>query len=185
MSPVDKPKPARNGKFVDKLLAEDGEQRDRSKDDVERQMTTQKRDAGRAPSTEKLMARAEHRAAKRSDGAVGGTTVGAIGRVSRAPRWLWLAVAALCGLAVFAVVRRPEAPVLKGASALAHATELRQAAFRDCDAKEWKRCWKSLDEARDLDQEGNLSPLVVRARARAAAGMGTRVPGDIGGPSGR
>lgn len=185
MSPGDKPDPARGWQFVEKPLAVDREQRDRANDKIERQMTTEKLDAERVPSAEELLAKAEERAAKRPDGVVGGATVRAIARVRSAPWWLWLALAALCGLAVFAVVRRPATPALKGAPALARASELRQAAFRDCGAKEWKRCWKGLDEARDLDQEGDLSPLVVRARARAAAGMGTRPPGDIGGPSER
>ena len=184
MNPADKPDPARGWQFVKKLLAQDVERFDHASDDeVERQMTAQNVNPARVPSAEELLAKAQERAAKRTEGAADGARVEALPAPRRLPRWLLPAAAAFCGLAGVVVIELPAIQALKVPSAQDRAADLRRAAFRDCDAKQWQRCWRALDDARLLDPEGDLAPLVVRARARAAAGMGTRPPG--GGDSGQ
>jgi hypothetical protein len=43
-------------------------------------------------------------------------------------------------------------------------TRLRSAAYAACDARRWGECKEKLDQARDIDREGESDPRVVAAR---------------------
>jgi hypothetical protein len=181
MSPLGKPDPAQGWQFVEKLIADDSLQIDGARsDEVTSPMATKGGNATEVPSADDLLAKAQERAAKRPARGEYGPIVTAISTARSAPWWLWPAAAAFCGIAGVVVAYRLSSHATKELTTIERAADVRRAALRDCDAKEWQRCWKGLDEARDFDPEGDLAPLVVRARARAAAGMGTRAPEEKG-----
>jgi DNA-binding NarL/FixJ family response regulator len=53
------------------------------------------------------------------------------------------------------------------------ALDLRHRALHDCDVGRFRGCLKELDEARELDPEGDGAPALERARSRARAGVGS------------
>jgi hypothetical protein len=52
--------------------------------------------------------------------------------------------------------------------------ELRLDASKACEEKDWQKCVELLDEAKDMDPEGDRASEVQRLRGRAARGMPTK-----------
>ena len=115
-------------------------------------------------------------------------------RVSRMRRFMrerWMAevaafaVLSIIGILVYRALRTeppvagkdPAPPIPTGAptttatpdSPSERAVELRRVAFDACNAGDWARCEKALDDARNLDRGGEADPRVNEARAKIAA----------------
>ena len=56
------------------------------------------------------------------------------------------------------------------------APALRHDALAACDAGEWRECLDDLDEARDLDPDGDEAPAIREARERAERALSNARP---------
>jgi hypothetical protein len=193
VSKPEKPDLARGWRFVEKLLAdEDAERLDQASDeDIERQMRAHgAREPSRVPSADELLAKAAARAAQRNAGAkqASGPTVRTRPVRPRRTQWVtWLAAAAIAGLVAAAVTRQrkpdmvsspypgdaggePQAPTAKEIAA-----QLRSDAFAACGAERWAECEGKLDEAKNVDPDGESDARVKETRtavANAKRGVG-------------
>jgi DNA-directed RNA polymerase specialized sigma24 family protein len=124
-------------------------------------------------------------------------------RVSRMRRWMkerWAAeLAAVAMLGALALAAwwllhgRSEPPVARDlpmptispepSEPVQKARALRADALRACDRSEWRTCLDGLDQARGLDPEGDVAPVVGAARASAQAGLRAAPPPDSAAPS--
>lgn len=116
-------------------------------------------------------------------------------RVSRMRRWMkeqWalelalVAALALVGVMVWQTLRtepsRDEVP--RAETPRDRARDLRQEALRACDASAFDACLRQLDQARDLDPDGDSAPEVQGARKAAADAMNARPKGfDVAPPA--
>jgi RNA polymerase sigma factor (sigma-70 family) len=103
-------------------------------------------------------------------------------RVSRMRRWMkerWIAelaavaVIALLGVFVYRWLKtKPveavrDVPTAEPIGPMERATELRRAALDQCEKHLYQECLKGLDQAKELDPEGDSAPEVQGARAQA------------------
>jgi DNA-directed RNA polymerase specialized sigma24 family protein len=116
-------------------------------------------------------------------------------RVSRMRRWMkeqWalelalVAALALVGVMVWQTLRtepsRDEVP--RAETPRDRARDLRREALRACDASAFEACLRQLDQARDLDPDGDSAPEVQGARKDAADAMNARPKGfDVAPPA--
>jgi len=182
--------PARGGRFVEKLLAEDPQRLDRASDEsVERQMREQGVRVSRVPSLEELLAKAADRAARRRrSGEPPPATGPSAAKVvpmrirSRKARWLTMLAAAALGVLIWRVVAQPHAKRIDVDSALPRSSRARAELLRDDAAKEcaearWSACEERLDAAQRLDEAGESEARVVEMRRAIEQATG----GDAGG----
>jgi hypothetical protein len=89
-----------------------------------------------------------------------------------APRWVWLAAAALAAVAVGggAIVAATQnkndkvvTPQDAGLTAAEMARAIREMALKECDAKKWDPCRDGLNRARELDPKGDADARVQKA----------------------
>ena len=190
MSSHDPSDPARGGRFVEKLLAEDPERLDRASDEsVERQMREQGVRVSRVPSVEELVAKAADRAARRRRSGVppaaGGPSTANVVPMpvrSKKARWLTMLAAATLGALIWVVVaqpfaKRPDVDSASPRSARARAELLRDSAVKECAAARWSACEERLDAAQRLDEAGESEARVVEMRRAIEQATG----GDAGG----
>jgi hypothetical protein len=84
---------------------------------------------------------------------------------------VWLAAAAVGGLALVLVLNRPPETVGHGRDGGGgivtpgeRAAKLRDEGLAACSSQLWEACEKRLDDAKQLDPEGEKDPRVVEAR---------------------
>lgn len=107
-------------------------------------------------------------------------------RPPRPPRvtWVaWLAAAALVGLFLAALTRRPANVAHPAPADTApsidqprrdQASQMRADATTACAQSQWKRCEEKLDEARAIDPSGESDPRIARLRRAIADGTRPR-----------
>jgi hypothetical protein len=162
VSTSDKPDTARGWRFVEKLLAdEDIERLDKASDEeVERQMEAQGVRVGDVPTAEQLLAKVTDRASKRGADQAGRAGMATVRPLRRVRLVALLAAAAIGGLAVVLVTKRPEVDTAPPSRADA----LRSEAFDACARADWTLCENMLDEAKGLDPKGEQDQKVETAR---------------------
>jgi len=89
-------------------------------------------------------------------------------RRRRATVWAISLLAAALAVMLFFVSPRSE---VTGTGRAGAAAALRNAAYGDCDAHRWRECEQKLNDAKDLDPDGESEPRVVAARRASREGM--------------
>jgi hypothetical protein len=169
MSAPERPGPVKDWLFVEKLLGD--EELDRidklSDKQVEDEMRARGMDPAQVPSAEKLLKGAEERAGAGARGGAQGTAK-VVPLRRRVIQWgVGLALAAGF-LLVVARSFGPDGGVASGwhgtPEGRERAAKLRNEAYSACGAQQWKECLGKLDEAKDVDPEGERDPRVIEAR---------------------
>jgi hypothetical protein len=174
-----KPDPVQDWRLGEKILDEEAERlATMSDDEFDREMAKLPA-LSRPPSVEELMARGKARAADKAKAAQvaasasrvtdgkGGAKANVLPlRAKRTKLVVWLAAAAVGGLAIAMLVRRPDGNVASGYTPPeVRAAEMRDAALAACTRQEWSACEATLDAAKRLDASGEKEPRVIAARA--------------------
>jgi hypothetical protein len=183
---ADKPDPARAWMYAEKLFADEEIERigKLSDQDLLEEMRAEGKDPGRVPSAEDLMAGAltrsrapkEHNpaSAERRMGDANGaakTKVVAL-RPKKTSVFVWLAAAAVGAMVLGVVVmNRPPTTVAHGfdagggvATPHERAAKLRDEGLAACSSQLWDTCEKRLDDAKQLDPDGENERRIVEAR---------------------
>jgi len=193
VSAAEKPGPAKDWLFVDKLLAEEELERiDKlSEKDVDDELRARGVDPARIPSAERLLAGAEAKAAqsaeekkekekeeKKEPGGGGEGTSGASGaKVVRLPFHRkvgpWIVGLVVAGGAGTVIAERSvEMLAAHPPPDTERAAKLREEAFAACDAAQWTECARKLNDAKGVDPDGERDARVVRAREAIAKARG-------------
>ncbi len=188
MSAERKPDPVQDWRLGQKILDEEAERLATTSDDEFDREMAKLPPPSHVPSIEELMAKAKARAADKAKDAKaaevapsaspitdgkGGAKANVLPfRAKRTNLVVWLAAAAVGGLAIAMLLRRPDENVGAGYTP----PEVRAAKMRDqglvaCARQEWSACAATLDAAKRLDASGEKDPRVVAARAAIERAM--------------
>ena len=190
MKKADKPEPARAWMYAEKLLADEEIERigKLSDHDLVEEMRAEGKDPARVPSAEDLMAGALARSRAKADVARpspprrpvdGGEDPKTQVRPLRSKKpniIAWLAAAAIGAMVLGVIVmNRPPTTVAHGldagggvATPQERAANLRDEGLAACRSQVWDTCEKRLDDAKQLDPDGENDPRVVEARKAVA-----------------
>jgi hypothetical protein len=174
-----KPDPVQDWRLGRKILDEEAERLVKMSDDEFDREMAKLPAPSRVPSVDELMARAKARAADKAkeaevapsaslvaDGKGGAKANVLPFRAKRTNLVVWLAAAALGGLAIAMLLRRPDYNVATGyAPPEVRAAKMRDQGLAACERQEWSACEGTLDAAKRLDASGEKDPRVVAARA--------------------
>jgi hypothetical protein len=196
VSAIKKPDPAADWRLAEKILEEEADKLATMSDEEFDQAMATLPDPPNVLGVDGIMARAGHRAGDKTDGQVAtalevalhpDNTDGAAKatqpassnvrplRPKRPNVFAWLAAAAVGAMALVIVLNRPPETVGHGRDADGgvvtpgdRAAKLRDEGLAACSRQLWEACEKRLDDAKQLDPDGEKEPRIVEARKAIA-----------------